>query len=267
MSRSASATTSSRRARLLRAGLAACVAGGTLVVASPSQAVSYDYIDSCTASFSPDRVMGSEVATLSFTYDGGDTVSGATVAADGTVLVPILANVPAANVTGVPYVADVLQSSYFRGNAGLHGFAFFANADYKGAPLCTAMVTVNERTAPVFTTDPSLPAGKAGVPYSATVLAAPGDYPDATCTLEGTLPAGLSVVPPATPTTADGALDCGTIAGTPTIAGMYTLTGSIAYSAPPIAVESLATDTVTQDFTLVIAEADQAPVDTPRYTG
>lgn len=269
MTRPISTTPSSRRARLLRAGLAACVAGGALTVSSPTQAAIYDYIESCTASFSPDRIVGSETAQLTFTFNGGNTVSVAGVDANGAVVFVVGLNQPAVNYDGGGYPADFLQNSYFGGVPGLGGLAFFGSGDTTGTPLCVASVIVNDRTAPSFTTEATLPAGKVGVPYASPVLGDPGDYTDVACTLEGTLPAGLSVVPPAAAITPGGTLDCGTVTGTPNSPGTYTLTGTITYGTTSDLTIEAASEPITQEFTIVIADADPAPtpVDTPRYTG
>lgn len=243
-------------------------------LASPPTWAGADVDDAgtCTASFSPDRVVGDELSLLELTWVGDDPVHVVVTDAAGRP-VSDLGVTTFESLHGLSHSADAWQASYLAGRPGSYTWSFLGTTDPAAAPRCEASISVNVPVLPVFSTDPALPLGTVGFPYEIAILAHAADHPDARCRIEGLLPDGLTVVP--SPEVMHGVVDCGTIAGVPTEAGRYTFTGTITPDA--VAATSVADGAVSLDFTLVVISgasdlpaveaAPEVVPSSPHYTG
>ena len=256
-----------RRSRRLRLVVATAVAAGALSVASSGGAGTFTPIADCTLSITPAKANGTEEVTITAATTTTDGYASFDLL-DGQGLLMNSYDGFTFDFLNQTLTADEWLSLYLGGTPGTYIINMYGFSTPRGPLLCTATVTLNVRDAPTFTTTSPLPAGQVGQPYTTQILGDPGDYPEATCAITGVIPPGLSYTPPAAGTT--DTLDCGTLTGTPTVAGTYTVTGVITYQEPAKPVPTAETgptvpETVTQDYTITIAEAPV--VDTPRYTG
>lgn len=142
------------------------------------------------------------VGTLTWTQTGGTLPPGITLSAGG-----ILHGTPTA--------------------AGAYSFTVSltdSSSPAKAASSGSLTITVQPQ---LTITTTSLPNGTEGVLYSATILTSGGTPPISFSVTQASFPPGLTITQPATSSTSD------TLSGTPTLAGVYNFTESVADSGNP----------------------------------
>ena len=111
---------------------------------------------------------------------------------------------------------------------------------------CAAAIDSSVRSrfdcAALAITTATLPNGTEGTPYSATIGTSGGTPPISFSITQANFPPGLTITQPPVTSTTD------TLAGTPTLAGNYTFSESVADSGSP-------TETATQNYTVTVASA------------
>lgn len=154
------------------------------------------------------------VGTLTWTQTGGTLPPGITLSAGG-----ILHGTPTA--------------------AGAYSFTVSltdSSSPAKAASSGSLTITVQPQ---LTITTTSLPNGTEGVLYSATILTSGGTPPISFSVTQASFPPGLTITQPATSSTSD------TLSGTPTLAGVYNFTESVADSGNP-------QQTATQAYTVTV---------------
>jgi hypothetical protein len=111
--------------------------------------------------------------------------------------------------------------------------------DTSASPQSTTVQFTLQVNAALAITTATLPNGTEGTPYSATIGTSGGTPPISFSITQANFPPGLTITQPPVTSTTD------TLAGTPTLAGNYTFSESVADSGSP-------TETATQNYTVTV---------------
>jgi hypothetical protein len=245
--------------------MAPSATASTSTVATPA-----DVLTSCTVSISPATFGPTD--TLSVTISVTPSPAATILQVDAG---PPVADNTSSSITDFPAL-DFVQLFSF--SSGAHTFNISpagSGGTATGAQLCSAEFTYLGPLAPAFVSTPELPGATVGAAYETSIDFSPGrTYTVLGCTLVGDVP-GLAIAAaadiPVALDVADSNSNCGTVSGTPTAPGTYTLTGTISYAETAVPVSILSLDapavtalTVTTAFTLVVGDVTPA---VPAFTG